>query len=444
MPLMPLRSLPHRRVLSLAWPMILSNLSIPLLGLVDTAILGHLPSAVYLSAVALGSSLIAIIYWSLGFLRMGTTSLVAQAYGHGNGEEVDRLLIRSLILAFSLGLVIVVLANPLLTFAIQWMKPSPEIAPLAVSYCQIRLYSAPLALANVVLMGWFIGQQNTRIPLIILLFVNVINLILDYGFVVLLGLNSDGAAIATVCADVVGLLLGLSFARKHFSLDGTTLLVTIRAPLHHYTKLLQANRYLFVRTLSILSVLAFFNAQGARMGGSTLAANAIIFQLLMITSYGLDGIAHAAEALVGEAFAQANRERLVALIVTSGLWSFLIAATLSICYALFGNALLRLFTDLTPVLTELHAHFIWIVLLPLACLWGFWLDGVFIGAGQFKAMQNTMLFCVLAVFFPLWWLTQAWGNQGLWGSFAVFSLARGLTLGWQLPILIKASIHNKS
>lgn len=435
-----LRKLPHKAVLNLAWPMILSNLSVPLLGLVDTAILGHLPDAVYLSAVALGASLMSIVLWSAGFLRMGTTSLVARAYGAKLQDQVDALLLRSLVLALILGLLIALMAKPLIAVCLYWMQPSAEIAPFTASYCHIRLLSAPVALANIALMGWFIGRQNTRIPLLILLFTNTTNAALDWLLVMQLGLNSNGAAIATVCADCSAFVLGLWLAVSQLQQPLGTWLANLRAPLSDYQELLQANRYLFVRTLCLLSVLLFFNAQGARMGDTVLAANAIIFQLLLITSYGLDGIAYASEALVGEAYGQGNKARLRQVITTSGLWSLVIAAALALVFWLLGPSLFHLFTDLPSLLASLQDYFVWVVVLPLVALWGFWLDGVFIGAGQLRTMQNAMLVCVGVIFFPLWWLTQGWGNHGLWLSFSVFSLSRGISLAFYLPKLTRQTI----
>ncbi len=415
--------------------MILSNLSVPLLGLVDTAILGHLPTPTYLSAVALGSSLIAMVLWSLGFLRMGTTSLVARAFGAGEQLLVEALLLRSLVLAFGLGLLLLLLSPMLIEVALTWMAPSEEIAPFTASYCQLRLLSAPFALANIALMGWFIGRQNTRVPLLILVFTNLLNLLLDWVLVMELGLNSDGAALATVSADICAFLLAITIARRHLQAPAGQLWQWLRSPLRDYTELLQANRYLFVRTLCLLSVLTFFNAQGARMGDITLAANAIIFQLLLLTSYGLDGIAHASEALVGEARGRRNPARLRDVVITSGLWSAAIAGAMALAFLLSGNPLFRLFTDLPEVLAALEHYAVWVVLLPLAALWGFWLDGVFIGAGELRYMQNAMLVCALGIFFPLWWLTQGWGNHGLWLAFTLFSLARGISLGVGLPRL---------
>lgn len=432
---MKLRNLPHKSVLALAWPMILSNISVPLVGLVDTAVLGHLSSPVYLSAVAVGASVLAIIFWAMGFLRMGTTSLVARASGRKDEDTTEALLVRSALLAMLLGAVLIAVREPLLALALHWMQPSAAAAPLAQSYCQIRILSAPLVLTTMVILGWFIGRQNTRIPLLVMVTTNVVNLLLDLLLVWGMGLNSDGAAFASLGADSTGFILAvyLVLREKPALLKLVARYASLR--LSDYQALLSINRHLFVRTLCLLSTIAFFTAQGARMGDTILAANAIIFQLLMLTSYSLDGIAHASEALVGNAVGENNAPRTRALIFTTGFWSVLIAAAMSMLFAAGNDWLMGLFTSIDAVLQTLKIYYIWAIMLPLICVWGFWLDGVFIGAGRTKTMQNVMLVCCAGVFFPVWWLFQPWHNHGLWVAFTAFSLARGVGLALYLPSL---------
>lgn len=430
---MKLRSLPHKTVLSLAWPMILSNMSVPLVGLVDTAVLGHLPSPVYLSAVAVGASLLAIIFWTMGFLRMGTTSLVARAVGRKDEAYAEALLVRSALLAIALGGLLIAVREPMLSVALHWMQPSPEAAPLAQSYGQIRILSAPLVLTTLVIVGWFIGHQNTRVPLLIMVTTNVINLLLDLLLVWGLGLNSDGAAMASLGADSVGFVLAVCLLFREKPALVALVMRHVSLRLGDYQALLTINRHLFVRTLCLLATIAFFTAQGARMGDTVLAANAIIFQLLMLTSYSLDGIAHASEALVGKAVGENNPPRTRALILTTGCWSVAIAATMSVLFVLGDRWLMNLFTDIDAVLRTLETYYIWAAFLPLISVWGFWLDGIFIGAGHTKTMQNVMLVCSLGVFFPVWWLFQPWQNHGLWLAFSAFSLGRGIGLALYLP-----------
>lgn len=429
--------LPHKSVLRLAWPMVLSNISVPLLGVVDTAILGHLPSPAYLSAVALGASLLSMIFWSFGFLRMGTTSLTAQAYGQGNDDLVAALLIRSLQLALTIGVLLALCRGPIITLAIELMQPSELTAQLAGSYGQIRLLSAPLVLANVVILGWFIGRQNTRVPLVLLITTNLANLLLDIVFIWGLELNSDGAAMATVCADSFGFALGLLFISRELPHWKVNLRRHAGVEWRSLKPLLVINQHLFVRTLCLLASLIFFNAQGAQMGDVVLAGNAIIFQLLMICSYGLDGIAHASEALIGHSVGARQTHRTRQYITTTGIWSLAIAAAMTLVFAVSKHPLINLFTDIASIQDMLNLYYAWIIALPLICVWGYWLDGVFIGAGETKTMQKTMLFSVLIIFFPTWFITQSFGNHGLWFAFSLFSLSRGIGLALYLPRVLR-------
>ncbi|MAZ88837.1 MAG: MATE family efflux transporter [Cellvibrionaceae bacterium] len=432
-----IRDLPHKSVLGLAWPMILSNISVPLLGIVDTAILGHLPSPMYLSAVALGASLLSMLFWSFGFLRMGTTSLTAQAHGSKDSDRTYEVLMHSLALAGLVGGLLLLLRAPIINSAITLMDPSADTAHLAGEYGRIRLLSAPLVLCNVVILGWFIGRQNTRVPLMLLVTTNLINLLLDMVFIWGFELNSRGAALATVCADCCAFVIGmLCIARSHPRWY-QQLLAHLPLRWRQIKPLLIINQHLFIRTLCLLLGLSFFNAQGAQMGDTILAANAIIFQLLMLCSYGLDGIAHASEALIGHSTGAKQYQRTRDTLVTTGIWSLTIAAIMSLFFALAQPVLITFFTDIASVQQALQQVFPWIIALPLISVWGYWLDGVFIGLGDSKAMLNTMLLAVFVVFFPVWFITQPWGNHGLWLAFSLLNLARGIGLAWSLAMRTK-------
>jgi len=412
--------------------MILSNVSVPLLGIVDTAILGHLPSPMYLSAVALGASLLSMLFWSFGFLRMGTTSLTAQAHGRQNSESTYEVLMHSLALAALLGGLLLLLRTPIIDTAIVLMDPSIDTARLAGEYGQIRLLSAPLVLCNVVILGWFIGRQNTRVPLMLLVSTNLINLLLDMVFIWGFELNSRGAALATVCADCCAFIIGMLCVARSHPRWCQQLIAHLPLRWQKIKPLLIINQHLFIRTLCLLLGLSFFNAQGAQMGDAILAANAIIFQLLMLCSYGLDGIAHASEALIGHSTGAKQHQKTRNTLITTGIWSLAIAAIMSVLFATTQSALIGFFTDIVSVQQSLQQIFPWIIALPLISVWGYWLDGVFIGLGDSKTMLNTMLIAVFLVFFPAWFITQSWGNHGLWMAFSLLNLTRGIGLGWSL------------
>lgn len=412
----------------LAWPLILSNISVPLLGTVDTAILGHLDSAVYLGAVAVGSSILTFLFWAFGFLRMGTTSLVARAYGRDDLSASVLLLLQSCVLACALALLLLLLQPILFSTALVLISASDEVAQLAQSYCSIRIYSAPATLMNFALIGWFIGQQNTKAPLVIVVSQNLLNILLDVLFILVMGMNSDGAALATVIAEYFGLALGI-----------TLVLISIRrqqpqVQLHKlcqpssYYELFQVNRHLFVRTASLLFTFAFFTAQGARQSDSVLAANAILFQLLLLTSYGLDGFAHAAEALIGKAIGGRDSRSFIAACKGTTVWALITALGFTVFFIVMQNTLLSLFTDIEDISAIAQSHYIWIIALPLIGVWSYQLDGIFIGAGKTSAMQNAMLLSVFTVFLPFWWLFQDFGNAGLWLAFSCFMFSRGVFL----------------
>lgn len=419
----------HRETWRLAWPMILTNISVPLLGVVDTAILGHLNSPLYLGAVAVGTSIITFIFWAFGFLRMGTTSLVARAYGRNDATGSATLLLQSAVLALLLALLLLLAQGLFIPLALNLIGASNAVASLAESYCQIRIYSAPATLMTFALIGWFIGQQNTRAPLVIVVSQNILNIALDFIFIVGLEMNSDGAAIATVVSEYGGFVLAIALAWKSIKPVFRCIKPKKLYHYHHYLELLNINRHLFIRTASLLFTFAFFTAQGARQGDTTLAANALLFQLLLLISYGLDGFAHAAEAMVGKAIGAKSQRDFMATCRSTSIWALITALLFSGFFFILQGQLLAFFTNMKDVIAIAENYYLCIIILPIIGVWGYQLDGIFIGAGKTRAMQYTMLLSVFAVFIPIWWLLQDVGNWGLWLAFCAFMLSRGLLLG---------------
>lgn len=419
----------HRETWRLAWPMILTNISVPLLGVVDTAILGHLNSPLYLGAVAVGTSIITFIFWAFGFLRMGTTSLVARAYGRNDATGSATLLLQSAVLALLLALLLLLAQGLFIPLALNLIGASNAVASLAESYCQIRIYSAPATLMTFALIGWFIGQQNTRAPLVIVVSQNILNIALDFIFIVGLEMNSDGAAIATVVSEYGGFVLAIALAWKSIKPVFPHIKPKQLYHYHHYLELLNINRHLFIRTASLLFTFAFFTAQGARQGDTTLAANALLFQLLLLISYGLDGFAHAAEAMVGKAIGAKSQRDFIATCKSTSLWALITALLFSSFFFILQGQLLAFFTNMRDVIAIAENYYLCIIILPIIGIWGYQLDGIFIGAGKTRAMQYTMLLSVFAVFIPIWWIFQSYGNWGLWLAFCAFMLSRGLLLG---------------
>ncbi len=420
-----------RGIWPLAWPIILSNLSIPLLGIVDTAVLGHLPHPQYLAAVAAGSVTLSLLLWSFGFLRMGTTSLVARALGAG--RDTLGIWLRGVALAGVLASVLLLSQFLLIPVAIGWIAPEAPVAALAISYCHTRLLSAPATLINYTLIGWFVGHQDARLPLIIVVSTNLLNILLDLILIIGLGLNSDGAAWASVIAEYAGLALGLALLlHKLGRLPGRPRLRQHWRALIHWTEyppLLQVNRHLFVRTLCLLGVFVFFTAQGARLGTQVLAANAILLQFLTLAAHTLDGFAHAAEALTGKATGAGDRDELRRVLLGSSLLAGITALAISLLFGMGESLWLQWFTALPGVMAEAQRQYPWIVALPLLAVAAYQFDGIYLGGGHTRTMQNAMIACLLLVFFPLWWLAQPLGNTGLWLAFSVFHTSRGLVLG---------------
>ncbi len=418
-----------QRLWALAWPLMLTNLTVPLLGLVDTAVLGHLDSPEYLGAVAVGANLFSILYWTFGFMRMGTTGLAAQAWGQRNAFAQVALLLRSLLLAVGIGLLLIVFHQPLIALGLHLINPSPSVAELAAEYASIRIWSAPAVLCQYTLVGWLIGTQFPRGPMVMLIIANGINIVLDIFFVTVLGWNSRGVALATVMAEYGATAIGIAIVLRRMP-EGQRLTRELFGQLADYLNILQVNRYIMVRTIALLLVLAFFTAQGARQGDIVLAANAVLITFLLLISNALDGFANAAEALIGEAVGKGSRRRFRVVFRTALRWSVWGALILTIGFVLGGRWLIGLLTGIEDVRTTAWQYLPWLWLLPFASVWGFLLDGIFIGATRTRDMQNTMLFSALVVFLPVWWLTTGWGNHGLWFSLISLMLARAATMGW--------------
>jgi len=420
--------------------MILSNLSVPLLGLVDAAILGHLDSPRYLAAVAVGGSLLSFLYWGFGFLRMGTTGLAAQAYGSKQHEQNRLIIFQAMILGCAIGLLLVLLSPVLIKLGLFLITPPQEAHELAHTYSQIRLLSAPAVLINFAIVGWLIGQQKTRWPMLIAISTNCLNILLDFLLIMGLDMGSNGAALATLIAEYVGCGLALWVLHRELSSIPGSLNLAALKRLNDYKALLLINRYLFVRTILLLTSFAFFTAQGAQQGEAVLAANSLLMQLLMLTAFGLDGIAHATEALVGDSIGQRNQRLFLTTCKACWQWSALIAIAYSAGFWLLEDFLIHLLTSLPAVAEQVRTYYSWLIILPVIAVWSYLLDGIFIGATQGRAMQTSMLISVVLVYFPLWYALQPLGNHGLWLAFCGLNAARAVTLGFYFHKLTKQQL----
>ena len=423
------REVSHRDVLNVALPMILANVSVPLVGIADATAVGHLDDPVSLAGVAVGATVFSVLFTALNFLRMGTTGLAAQAHGardHAGGSTVLR---QGLVVALVLAALLVAAAGPLEALALALIQPAQPVAAEASAYISIRLWGAPATLSLFVLTGWFIGRGDARSPLAIVLTVNLVNVALDFTLVWGFGMRADGVASATVAAEYLGTALGLALARRH--LLGTEPASSARRP-PGYRHYLAVNFPLFVRTTALMLSFAFLTAMGARFGSAVLAANALLLNFFYLAAYALDGFANAAESLVGRAVGARDGTALDRAIRLSARWTLGVAAGLSLLFAVGGRIAIDLMTSQEELRALARTYLPWLVAGPMVGCWAYLYDGIFVGATLNRQMRDTMLFAVLIVYLPSWWLLRPLGNHGLWLAFTLFLAGRGAAQWWVL------------
>ena len=425
----------NRQLLALALPMILSNITVPLLGLVDTAVIGHLSDAYYLGSVALGSTIITLIIWLLGFLRMATTGLVAQAYGANDTASQLKLLVQGAMLATGLGIAVILLQLPILNLALGLSEASMEVERYCREYFQVRVWSTPFALLNLVMLGWLLGRQQPKAAMWQLILANLANIILDVLFVMGFGWGVKGAALASVCADITAFSVALYMVLQQLKLSSQFKFDQLRVHLTFagYGKLLKLNSDIFIRSLCLQAAFAFMTFHGAGLGDNTVAANAVLLNLLLLISYALDGIAYYAEAEVGKAYGQKRAQQLHEAVVLAWCWSAITAVGFTLIFSLWGSHIIELLTSIDKVRTTAQTYLIWLVLLPLWSFSSYLFDGVYIGAAQGKVMRNSMIIATFGAFFPTWYLLQSLlpseqANHALWAAMTAFMLMRSLTL----------------
>lgn len=418
----------QKQLLLIALPMIASNLTIPLLSLVDTAVVGHLEHAWYLGGVALGSSLISLLFLLLGFLRMSTTGLTAQAFGAKNNQGMRDNLLQAALLALVLAAILLLLHPWVMPLVQQLSSASSEVLTQAAVYFQVRIWSAPAALLNMVLLGWFLGLQNARYPMLLLVLTQSLNIVLDLLFVLGFGWKVAGVAAASVIADYSTLLLGLYLVKRLWQqLQLPAISLAQLKQLSGYKRLFALNRDIFIRSLCLQLVFVFIAFRGAGFGDTVVAANAVLLTFLMLVSYALDGFAYAAEATTGKAVGAKNSAEMQDLFGILACWGLLLGSVFSLGYWLGGNSLIALLTSINAVREQAAIFLPWLIALPLLAVWSYLLDGIYIGATKARAMRNAMLMA-FSGFALSYWLFQPLGNHGLWLALSVFMLLRGITL----------------
>ena len=435
-------SLPKNRdIWRIAAPMILSNISVPLLGMVDTGVTGHLDDAAYLGAVAIGATIFGFLYAGFNFLRRGTTGITAQRFGANDGDGLKVALGQALVVSLAIALALLLLQWPIANLSMQALGPDAGIAALANEYFFIRIWSAPATLANYALIGWFIGLQNARIPLYIVLAINLTNIVLDLVFVLLLDMKVEGVAAASVIAEFTGLAVGGAFAISRLKRHSGKMLMSHLVTLREYTAFFAVNAHLLVRTMALMFTFTFITAAGARLGGLVLAANAVLMNLLHLMSFALDGFAHAAEALVGKAVGARDKDALQRAVTLALRWSLYVSVLFSLFFLIAGRPLVRLLTDLEPVIDVSYIYLPWLVLLPLVAVWSYLYDGVFVGATRAREMRDIMLISSFFVFLPAWYSFSFLGNHGLWLALTLFLASRGIGMHYYYRTRVLAAVR---
>ena len=431
--------LTYGRVLAISFPIILSNITTPLLGVTHTAVIGQLGEAHLIGAVALGATIFSLLFWAFGFLRMGTTGLVAQADGAEDRDEVGAALTRALLLGLVAGVILVLAQWPIQLLAFELLEASEAVEAETQSYFAIRIWSAPFALANYAFLGWFIGLAKTRIAFLLQIILNGLNVVLSIVLVSWLGWGIAGVAVSTVVAEIAAAALGVVIAFRELKIRNVSASWAMTVKLAGLRRMLVVNSDLMIRTLCLLFGFTFFTAEAAKAGDLILAANAILLQFLNIAAYLLDGFAFATEALTGRAIGAGSRAYFRRAIRLSTVLAAGIGVTLSLVYFLTGGLVIDAMTTDSQVREVARIYLIWAILIPIAGIACFQLDGIFIGATRTADMRNMMIVS-LGIFLGAWAvLTPAFGNHGLWASMIVFFLIRAVTLAIYYPALERAS-----
>ncbi|MFC2120190.1 MATE family efflux transporter [Bacteroidota bacterium] len=419
----------NKKILRLAIPNIISNVTIPLLGIVDLAILGHLESESYIGAIAIGGMIFNFLYWGFGFLRMGTTGFTAQSFGNRDLKESLFTLSRAAIVGIGGGLLLIILQKPIAVLSFIIIDGSPEVEELAAQYYYIRIFAAPATLGLYVLTGWFIGMQNTKTPMVIAIVVNVLNIVFNVIFVFGFGLKSDGVAYGTLIAQYLGLILGLYFFIKYYKKLFKYWSKTAVLKLNAFREFFKVNIDIFLRTLCLIFVFSFFTASSAKTNDTILAVNTLLLQFFMFFSFFVDGFAHAAEAMTGKYVGAKNYKGLSKLIKILFLWGLAIAMLFTLIYFVAGKELLWLLTDNQNIIDQSTPYFFWVLLIPLLSFPAFLWDGIYIGAIASKEMRNTMFAATFLVFMPIYLIFHnSLSNNGLWLALLIFLFSRGIFL----------------
>ncbi len=406
----------YKLVISIAIPMIISNISTPLLGIIDTSIIGRI-SIEQIGAIAIGSSFLSFLYFCFSFFRMGTTGLIAQAWGANNINAIHSVIKSNFFLAILVSILCIPLIFLLKDFLLSIYTSDSLIHHHASSYITIRIFGAPATFINFIIFGFLLGSKKPWNLLKLVLFINILNIILDIYLGLFLNMQLKGIAYGTLISEYSGTLLGLYFIRKflpHVNIADKTTLIK-----NNIIIIIKSNMNLFIRTALILTSILMFTAIGSRLGNTILAANAILIILQMFISYSLDGFAQAAEVLIGNEYGKKNKDKIIKVTIASGIISFLFALIYSLLFYLFINDIIMLMTSIESVISEIQKYTIWIIISPLISFLSFHMDGVFIGANKTKVMRDTVIISFIIFIISLYIFVPIYENHGLWLLFFI-------------------------
>lgn len=419
----------NRKILRLAIPNVISNISIPLLGLLDIGLMGHMGSQSYIGAIAIGTLIFNFMFWAFGFLRMGSSGLTAQAFGRRNFSDALMILSRSLILAIIIGILLILIQIPIAKISFFLLNSSYEVETIASQYFFIKIYSAPATLALYAILGWFIGMQDAKTPLIISVFINIINMVYSIIFINVFGMKAEGIALGSLLAQYSGLLLAIwmlhNYYGKLFKYFSWQELKSVKP----FLNFLNINQNIFIRTMLLIFTFTFFTSRSASLGDNILAGNTLLYQFLIFFSYFMDGFAYAAESLIGKYYGANDNTMVKNTIKKLFIWGGSICLIFTILFIFAGKSLLPVLTNNVSTLENANKYFYWVYLLPIASFAAFLWDGIYIGCTASVAMRNSMIVSVLILFFPLYFFVfKGFGNDGLWFSFLIFLASRGILL----------------
>ncbi len=428
-----------KSILSLAIPNIISNITVPLLGMVDMFIVGHLDSEYYIGAIALATMIFNFIYWSFSFLRMGTSGFTAQAYGAQDHKEQTNTLFRSLAVAMFSGLLIVLLQYFIVHLGLYFLNAEPTVKTFAQDYFDIYVWAAPAVLGLYAFNGWYVGMQNAKTPMLIAIGINVVNIALSFTFVYGFGMKIKGVALASACAQYAGFLsfiliwnIKYGWLKQYINLEKLK-------DFKSYIPFFKVNSDIFIRTMALVAVTTFFMSASAKEGKDILAVNALLMQLFILFSYMMDGFAYAAEALTGKFIGAKNRLMLKHLVKRLFFWGIIISIFFTLIYIVFFDSILVILTDKQNIIELSKQYHIWICLIPVAGFSAFLWDGIFVGATASRQMRNSMLIAVGSFFLLFWVFYDILLNNILWIAFIVYLALRGIVQSIMAPSILNDS-----